>query len=272
MMNFLLPLRAFRSGRWAGSLLALMFLMTNLLFLTHGLVSAGIQQISDKPWAADEVLRFNVRWGVVPAAHATLEVHPLTDIDGRPARHFVMTAKTNSFADMFYRYRNHIDSFTDLGMTGSLLFRKQELERDRHRRQDVYFDWETLETRVVQNDAPREGTAIEAGTFDPLSIFYVFRTMPLEVGSELRVPVTDGKKLVSGIARVRAREEISINGRSFDCYLVEPDLQDLGGVFRKNPDAVLQIWVTADEARLPVRIRSKVVVGHFTAELDVDDL
>ncbi|TVQ97685.1 MAG: DUF3108 domain-containing protein [Desulfovibrionales bacterium] len=224
----------------------------------------------DRPWPPGEVLNYQVRWGVVPAARATLEVHAVVDIDGQPARHFVMTAQTNAFADLFYRYRNHIDAFTDLDMTGTLLFQKREVERKRHRSMDVRFDWDTLETQVMENGAPGEGVQFQPGTFDPLSIFYVFRSMPLEVGSELLVPVSDGKKLVDGIARVRKREVISVDGREFDCFLVEPDLRDLGGVFRKSPDAVLQIWVTADTLRIPVRIRSQVAVGAFTAELDLE--
>jgi hypothetical protein len=45
-------------------------------------------------------------------------------------------------------------------------------------------------------------------------------------------------------------------------------MEHIGGVFQKSPGAKLQIWVTADEWRLPVKIESKVVVGSFSAELD----
>ncbi|SDB32204.1 Protein of unknown function [Desulfonatronum thiosulfatophilum] len=217
-----------------------------------------------------EVLRYNVRWGVIPAAHATLEVHPMVELDGRLAHHFVMTTRTNSFADYFYRYRNHIDSFTDIDMSRSLNFNKREEERSRRRNVDVHFNWTRGVAQVTENGRTRDGAELVNGTFDPLSIFYVFRSRPLHVGAELSVPVSDGKKLVHGVAKVVAREEISIEGRVFDCFIVEPDLKDLGGVFQKSPDAALQIWVTADESRLPVRVRSKVVVGYFTAELDLE--
>ena len=53
----------------------------------------------------------------------------------------------------------------------------------------------------------------------------------------------------------------------YETYLVEPDLKYLGGVFKKSEDAKLQIWVTTDERRVPVRIKSKLVVGSFVAEL-----
>jgi hypothetical protein len=48
---------------------------------------------------------------------------------------------------------------------------------------------------------------------------------------------------------------------------VEPELRYIGGVFEKSKDAELNVWVTADEQRLPVKIKSKVIIGSFVAEL-----
>jgi len=41
----------------------------------------------------------------------------------------------------------------------------------------------------------------------------------------------------------------------------------VGGVFEKTKDAKIHIWVTADERRIPVRIKSKVAIGSFIGEL-----
>ena len=38
-------------------------------------------------------------------------------------------------------------------------------------------------------------------------------------------------------------------------------------VFKKSKKAKIQIWLTADDRRIPVRIKSKVVVGSFVADL-----
>lgn len=182
--------------------------------------------------------------------------------------HFKMTARTNEFADIFYKYRNRIDSFTDAGLTQSLLFRKHEQERERIRNEEVLFDCEEMRASRIDGDGKsRPGSALVPGTFDPLSVFYAFRIHRLYVGLELSVPVSDGEKLAQGVARVVDREVIVVGGKRYDCYVVEPDLKDLGGVFRKSPGATMHIWVTADNRRLPVRVRSKIVVGHFTADL-----
>jgi hypothetical protein len=79
--------------------------------------------------------------------------------------------------------------------------------------------------------------------------------------------VTDGKKHVLGVAEVVRRETITVPAGTFDTFLIEPDLAQVGGVFEKSPDAKIQLWVSADHRRLPVKLKSKVVVGSFSGEL-----
>jgi hypothetical protein len=67
---------------------------------------------------------------------------------------------------------------------------------------------------------------------------------------------------------VVGREIIQLsNGTRYDTYRLEPELDLVGGVFEKSRDAKIQLWVTADDRRLPVRIQSKVSVGNFVGEL-----
>jgi hypothetical protein len=44
-------------------------------------------------------------------------------------------------------------------------------------------------------------------------------------------------------------------------------LEHIGGVFEKSKNARIRLWVTADERRILVKVKSKVVVGSFTGEL-----
>jgi len=54
---------------------------------------------------------------------------------------------------------------------------------------------------------------------------------------------------------------------TYDTYLFEPDIEHVGGVFEKSKDAKIELWITADKRRIPVRLRSKVIVGSFVGEL-----
>ena len=91
--------------------------------------------------------------------------------------------------------------------------------------------------------------------------------MDLDIDTELERPVTDGKKCVMGHARVVKREKITVSAGTFDTFLLEPELKDVGDVVKKSKDAKIRIWVSADERRIPVKIQSKVAVGSFVGEL-----
>jgi len=218
------------------------------------------------PFAPGEKLFFEVRWAFVPAAEGVLEILPMTTLDGVTCYHFSMTARTYEFVDIFYKVRDRIEAFTDEGMTRSVLYRKTQ-DGKRKRRISVTFDWEKLKARYSNYDENSEPISILPGSFDPLSVFYAFRLFQLKEGKELNAPLTDGKKCIVGKARVIKREEIKVKDKVYDTFLVEPDLGQLGGVFEKSKNAKLQIWVTADGASIPVRVKSEVVVGSFVAEL-----
>ena len=49
--------------------------------------------------------------------------------------------------------------------------------------------------------------------------------------------------------------------------MLEPDLQNVEGVFSKKQRAKIKLWVTNDEHRLLVQMKSKAIVGSFVAEL-----
>lgn len=104
-------------------------------------------------------------------------------------------------------------------------------------------------------------------SFDPLSIFYRTRLFDIQKEKEIEHPVTDGKKCVIGKATIVRREKIKITSGIYDTYLLEPELKHVKGVFEKSKNAKLELWVTADSLKLPVKIKSKVVVGSFVGEL-----
>ena len=109
------------------------------------------------------------------------------------------------------------------------------------------------------------------GTLDPLSAFFYVRKVALRAGALITRLISDGKKCVIGRARVIRRETIVVGGISYDTYLIEPELAHVGGVFEKSPDASIRLWVTADRRHLPVRIKSRVIVGSFTGDLIASD-
>jgi len=222
--------------------------------------------VNHLPFSSGEKLTFQVRWSFIPAGKVVLEILPVETVESFRAYHFVMTARTYPLVDVFYKVRDRIDSYTDTQMTGSLLYREQSTGR-RPKDVAVTFNWKKGEVQYSNFGEKRAPIPLLPGSFDPLSIFYAFRLCDLGKNTQLEAPVSDGKKCVVGKATVIKRETVFLVSGVYDTYLVEPDLKHIGGVFEKSPDAKMKIWVTADERRIPVMIKSKVKVGSFVAEL-----
>jgi len=218
------------------------------------------------PFTPGEKLTFQVRWSFIPAAKAVLEIHPVETLNGRKAYHFTMISRTHSLVDIFYKVRDRIDSDMDAEMTHSLRYKNLQ-DGKRKRKVVVTFDWAKNLAQFSNFGQKRSPISIFPGSFDPLSVFYAFRLYPLAVGKVLKVPVSDGKKCVIGKAHVLRKEEINLRGTIVDTFLVEPELEQVGGVFERSPKAKVKIWVSADNKRIPVKFESKVVVGSFVAEL-----
>lgn len=213
-----------------------------------------------------EKITFEVRWSFVVAGEATLEVMPVEDLNGAPALHFVYTAKTTPFVDAFYKVRDRIESWTDKNLTRSFLYRKRH-EGKSVKEILVQFDWNKLEARQIKNANITDTVSIEENTFDPLSVFYAFRVgMPDEHGC-IKIKLTDGKKVIRANAKLLGKQKVTIAEKSYDTILVEPEIEGISGVFQKTKNSRMQIWITDDNKRIPVRIKSRVTVGSFIADL-----
>jgi hypothetical protein len=105
------------------------------------------------------------------------------------------------------------------------------------------------------------------GSFDPLSAFYFIRLVDFKGKSTIERPITDGKECIIGRLSVIKRETIHVKSGTYDTYLIEPEIKHIGGVFEKSKNAKIKLWVTADKRKIPVKIKSKVVVGSFVGEL-----
>ncbi len=241
-------------------------ILTTFMLLISGSTQYAVAFQKAQPFAPGERLTIQVKWGFITAGKAILEVLPPEVINGTRSYHFKLTVKTSSFVDLFYKVRDRIDAFTDMEITHSILYKKRKQGK---RKKDIVvdFSWGKMEAQYSDFGRKRTPVDILPGSFDPLSVFYAFRLKELKEGLELEAAVTDGKKCVIAKAMVVKKEKIRLAGQLIDTYRVEPNLEHLEGVFEKSENASLKIWVTADRLKLPVKIKSKVVVGSFVGEL-----
>ncbi|RJP82726.1 MAG: DUF3108 domain-containing protein [Desulfobacteraceae bacterium] len=218
------------------------------------------------PFRPGEKFTFRITWSGLLIGHAVLEVLPMAQIEGRPANHFVLSGRTEGIVDFFYRVHTRIDAFADTALTHSVFF-KNQISGRHNKLITFHFDWEKSQVRRTENGQTIEPVTILPGTFDLLSVFYFSRINPMWVNAVYDRPVTDGKKNVMGRMTIVKRENIKASGKIYDAFLLEPETKHIGGVFKKSRNPKIQLWVTADKRRMPVRARSEVIVGSFVGEL-----
>ncbi len=206
-----------------------------------------------------EKLSFDIGYGFINAGYATLEVADLIEYNERPCYLVLSTASSNKFFSSFYRVEDKVESIIDATGIFSWHFEKQLREGKYRANKSYTFD--QLNHKVFY-----EGDTIDVADYvhDVLSVLYYARTQKLEVGKSIYIDnFTDGKHYSLEV-RVLKRESVRVEAGKFDCLVVEP-LMLSSGIFKH--EGRLKVWLTDDRIKLPVLMKSKVLVGSITAEL-----
>jgi len=96
---------------------------------------------------------------------------------------------------------------------------------------------------------------------------YLLRTMRLEPGQSVQVPVSDGKKSASAKVEAQARETVKTPSGNYKSIRYEAYLfNDV--LFRRSGH--LYFWLSDDARKLPVQIRVKMqfTIGTITLQLE----
>ena len=219
------------------------------------------------PFAPGEKLTFELKWLFLPAGAATIEILPIEMLDGEPVWHFVLKAKTNRFTDAFYKVRDRIDTYVDLDMTRTLYYKKIQREGSTKRDVEVIFDWDNNIASYVQDGNKEKEVEINPESFDPLSVVYKFRSGDIALEREMKAWVTDGKKCVIGRAIIAKEQFLAVPAGRYETFVMEPELKHAGGVFKESKNPSLRIWFSKGPERQIVKIKGKVAVGSFSANL-----
>jgi Protein of unknown function (DUF3108) len=222
---------------------------------------------SSQVWgfAIPERLEFDVSYSGIPAGHAVQEVTQFgNDI------HIVSTARSADWLKYFFKVDDRIESVLSAGIPPLFLgtphlFRERISEGKTRYQKDAVFDRQKME--VVTRDLLGKSETthkITSQTYDTLSSFYYLRTIGLQVGKSSFIELFDCKKIWNTEVQVLRREEIEIPLGRFRTVVIRPILQS-EGIFARTGD--LHIWLTDDERRIPVMMKSKVKIGSITATL-----
>jgi len=212
-----------------------------------------------------ERLEYEITYTGVPAGRVVQEV----TLVGNEV-HIVSTAKSADWLKFFFPVDDRIESRLIKGAP-PLYIGVPRLYRERIREgwtrfeKDAVFDCDLLEVRTRDFLKKNESTQkISRRTYDTLSSFFYFRSATLQVGTSNFIDIFDCKRLWNTEVQVLRRERITTKLGTFNTIVIKPLLK-FEGIFARTGD--MHIWLSDDERRIPVQMKSQVKIGGFTATL-----
>jgi len=217
------------------------------------------REIENKAFGVGERLDFDINYGFINAGYAILQVRKVVDCGGHLTYHIVSTARTNKFFSFFFKVDDRVESFVDIRGIFSHRFEKHLREGSFKADRVTNFD-------AINHLAITGKDSIPTYPFvqDMLSAFYYARTQKIQAGVPLYIDNHTDRKNYPIEVKVHRKERVRVKAGSFDCLLLEPVLRT-SSIFENV--GKLFIWVTDDQYKMPVKMKSEVVIGSFTAEL-----
>ena len=213
-----------------------------------------------RPFRPGEWLKFSVQYGVIHAGIATLEVPEVREWQGRPVYHFLARAESNNLFSKIYRVRNRIDSYWDADGRFSWRYSEDRHEGEHRFRDVIIFDHTRLEARYGNGQT----FPIPPQVQDALSALYFTRFQSLPLGGSIVFDYHASQKSAPLEVRILGRDRVDTPAGRFNCIVIEPVLS-AGGIFKNNGRLI--IWITDDARRMPVLMKSKVIIGSISALL-----
>jgi len=214
------------------------------------------------PFGVGEKLTFEIKYGFIGAGTAVLGIPRTIEERGYECYHIVSLAESNEFFSVFFTVRDVAESYWDVRELIPRRFEKRLREGDFRAHDLVLYDHERGFARYPEQRG--RIVPVSAGAQDILSSLYYVRMMPLEVGRSVFIENHADKKNYPLEIKVLKRERIEVPAGEFDCIVVEPVMRASGLFSHKGR---LTVWLTDDERRMPVLMKSKVVVGSIAAML-----
>lgn len=220
---------------------------------------------------ADESLNYKVtyKWGLVNKQAGTAALSLRTSGSNYIAK---LTARSDSWADKFYKVRDTLNSTIRRDGFKPLRYEKIAHEGDESKHDVVTYKYTNAKvigecTRRKWDEDGKlkvdETRTLESygTTVDMLSSFYYMRTLAFDTwknGQVVTLNIYSGKRKELLTIKYTGIQTVKIDNKSFKCYHISFTFTSDGKT--KTSDD-MDAWITTDTRRIPVKLEGSLKVG-----------
>ncbi len=252
------------------------FILLTLLFISS-LVTAGndvvkkttakstsdnFRKLENKAFKEGEKLTFDVKYGFVTAGIATMRIPKIKRISGRNAYHVTFEVNSVPSFDWIYKVRDRYETYLDVEGLFPWRFEQHIREGGYSRDFSAFFDQRKGKAKTSEGEHD-----IPIYVNDIVSALYLARTFDysqMKLNDKVHLQNFYKDKVYDLDVRYLGKETIEVSAGKFDCIIVEPLVLE-GGLFKSEGNII--VWLTNDDLKIPVKVKTKVVVGSIDAEL-----
>ena len=236
-----------------------------LLAISFG---AQSQENQEKPFNRGETLKYWAYYdapllGKIYAGKATLELTKDQDVfNGKTTYHAIGKGRSTGSFDFFFKVRDVFESWFDEQTLQSYRFTRRTNEGGYKVEDDVDFDYDLGIAR-----SRKEEVKIGLNTQDMVSAFYFARTLnidSIQIDEQFPIDFYLDDSLYTSVIIYKGIEIVETSIGKFRCMKFMP-LVITGEVF-DNPYP-MSLWITDDKNRIPILIKTEVIVGSVKGEL-----
>ncbi|HET7697883.1 MAG TPA: DUF3108 domain-containing protein [Vicinamibacterales bacterium] len=226
--------------------------------------SAAPRREKPVPFAAGEKLSYEVSWSsYLTAGGATIHVAEKKPSYGSTAYYIVAegrpTPLLSKLYSLYYKADTLLDVYSLLPQRGSVY--SEEGKRRRMKTTMFEHPARRAEYQVETRSVVKKSVGISPAAQDPLGALFVLRSIPLQAGEKMTMPICDGGLSYKVLIQAGGTETVRTNEGEVAAQRLSITPPPESGA------NALSVWLSTDTARVPVKMSAQLPVGAFVLTL-----
>ncbi len=239
-----------------------LIVLVSISILIKGQSSSEFRTLENKAFKEGEKLTYDVKYGFVTAGVAVMAIPRIRRISGREAYNITFDVNSVPSFDWIYKVRDHYETYMDVLGLFPWRFEQHIREGSYSRDFSAFFDQRNGKAKTSGGEYK-----IPKYVNDIVSALYYARTLnfsKLKYGDYIQLQNFYKDSVYTLDVKYLGKEQTSVPAGTFNCIVVEPIIKK-GGLFKS--EGSIYVWLTDDNLRIPVKVKTKVVIGSIDGVL-----